>query len=153
MTLSAVPKKKRTVNPPGISAFKVSTATKICALITEGWSLRQICDRDGMPHRATVLRWISERADFKTQYANARQLQADALEEEMSDIEDMTLVGELDAKAAAVVLRSKQWRASKLAPKKYGERLELGGTLDVNNKIERITRRIVDTGKDDGTRS
>ena len=31
-----------------------------------------------------------------------------------------------------------------MAPKKYGDKLELGGGLDINNKIERITRKIVD---------
>jgi hypothetical protein len=45
------------------------------------------------------------------------------LESEMADIERDTLDGSVDPKAANVVLSSKRWRAAKLAPKKYGDRI------------------------------
>lgn len=100
----------------------------ICAEIADGKSLRKICSSADMPHRITVIRWLDAHADFATKYARARELQADFLEEEMSDIEDRTLTGEIDPAAARAVLGSKQWRASKLKPKKYGNTLAIGGS-------------------------
>ena len=35
-----------------------------------------------------------------------------------------------------------------MLPKVYGDKLELGGGLELNQKIERITRRVVDTRPD-----
>lgn len=49
----------------------------------------------------------------------------------MSDIEDRTLSGSIDPAAARVVLASKQWRAAKLAPKRYGDKLAIGGADDM----------------------
>lgn len=86
-----------------------------------------------MPDRTTVMRWLAIHDDFAAKYASARAMQADYLEEEMAEIEDRTLAGEVDPAAARAVLGSKQWRAAKLAPKKYGDKLDVDvkGTLTV----------------------
>jgi len=78
-----------------------------------------------MPDRTTVNRWLSVYDDFASKYARARVIQADHLQEDMADIEDRTLSGEIDPAAARVVLGSKQWRASKLAPKIYGDKQQV----------------------------
>ena len=72
--------------------------------------------------------------------------QADYIVEDCASIEDRTIAGEINPAAARAVLASKQWRAAKLAPKKYGDKLQLGGADDlaplqggsvtVNNTIE-----------------
>lgn len=112
------------------SKFTEAIADAICEDIIAGKSLRSICGMADMPDRTTVLRWLTAEDSFTTKYTRARILQADALEEEMSDIEDKTLTGEIDAAAARTVLASKQWRAAKLAPKRYGDKLELSGSAD-----------------------
>lgn len=106
-----------------------SIKEEICNRIAEGESLRAICRDDHMPDRRTVLRWLENDDVFAARCARARELQADALEEDMADVEQKTLDGTIDPKAANVVLSSKRWRASKLAPKKYGDKsaLELTG--------------------------
>jgi len=95
---------------------------RICELLSEGKSLREICRQEDMPSRRTVMRWIREDENFAAKCAHAREEQADWLNDDMADIEGRVLQGELDFQAARVVLSSKQWRAAKLAPKKYGER-------------------------------
>ena len=102
---------------------------EICARIADGESLRAICESENMPNWRTVWRWMEADDAFASKCARARIIQADALECDMADIEQQTLDGSVDPKAANVVLSSKRWRASKLAPKKYGDKsaMELTG--------------------------
>jgi hypothetical protein len=104
------------------SSFSEKLADKICEFLSEGQSLVKICQREDMPHRATVLRWMSTNSDFATKVACAREAQGDFVHDEMADIEAKTLAGEIPADVARVVISSKQWRAAKLAPKKYGDK-------------------------------
>ena len=115
---------------------------RICRGLVEGRSLRQVCEDDGMPNRQTVLNWLAEDADFSARCARARELQADVLLDRMGEIEEDTLDGRTDPAAARAVLGSMQWRAAKLAPKKYSERHVLAG--DEENPVavtlaERLT--------------
>jgi hypothetical protein len=111
-------------NPVGRpSVFSDELADEICSRLVEGESLRQICRDDHMPHRRTVLRWQAEKPDFATIIARAREGQADCLHDDMADIEAEIRSGALEPQAARVIIWSKQWRAGKLAPKKYGDKL------------------------------
>ena len=96
---------------------------RICDLLSEDVSMRRICEMEDMPSRRTVLRWLSENPSFAAKCARARSEQADYLNEDMAEIEEKTLTGEIDPAAARAVLASKQWRASKLEPKKYGAKV------------------------------
>jgi hypothetical protein len=103
--------------------YSEEIADEICAQLADGQSLRAICRAENMPNWRTVCRWMESNDDFASRCARARTLQADVLEAEMADIERDTLDGSVDPKAANVVLSSKRWRAAKLAPKKYGDRI------------------------------
>lgn len=117
---------KKTAGRPSI--FSDELAARICDELADGKSLVEICAAEDMPHRRTVLRWMESKPDFATLIARTREgPQADHLLESMSAIEKKVLEGTLDPQAARVVIWSRQWRAGKLAPKKYGEKLELSG--------------------------
>jgi hypothetical protein len=109
---------------PRVTTYTVEVAERICELIADGNSLRSICRDENMPNRSTVLRWLEEQPEFASRYARARGAQADHEHDDMMRIEGGVLDGTIDPQAARVVLLSKQWRAAKLAPKKYGERIE-----------------------------
>jgi hypothetical protein len=110
------------------SKYTDELATTICERIAEGESLRRICSADDMPDRKTILRWLAdERNGFAAKYAHARNLQAEAMDELIHDIGDGVLTGLYDPHAAKVALGAYQWRASKLAPKKYGDRVAVAG--------------------------
>lgn len=106
-------------------------------------SLRRICSEEDMPDRSTVERWMQDDPEFAAKCARSRDIYADHMFDGMEDIEDRVLSGEIDAAAARTVLSSQQWRASKIS-RKYGDKMELGGALNLNTKIERITRKIID---------
>ena len=99
--------------------------TRFLAEIQAGRSLRQVCKDDGMPHAATVMRWMQASPEFANKYTRARTAQADVLFDRMEAVEEAVSAGTMDSHAARVVLDSMRWRASKLAPKVYGDRLDV----------------------------
>lgn len=122
------------------SAYSGDIAAIICERIADGNSLRTICAEDGMPNKATVLRWISSNDAFRDQYARAREAQADALFDEILAIADAPRIGEkikIDKDGNKEITRgdmiehrrlqvdTRKWMASKLLPKKYGDKQQL----------------------------
>jgi hypothetical protein len=102
--------------------YSEDLAYEICNRLAEGESIRQICRDDHMPSRVTVFRWQNEKPEFVANIMRAREGQADCLHDDMADIEGEVRSGSLDPQAARVIIWSKQWRAGKLAPKKYGDK-------------------------------
>lgn len=124
------------------SSFTQEIADTICLGLAEGVSLRVICAKDGMPDKATVFRWLAGNEAFRDQYARAREAQADFLAEEILQIADdgqndtyLTdngLAVNHDAIARSRLrVDARKWLASKMAPKKYGDKLAVGGADDL----------------------
>lgn len=99
--------------------FSQPAADLICELIVDGKSLRTICLADDMPSRTTVLKWLNENESFAAQYARAREAQQDTYAEETVFIADTCE----DPQKARLQIDARKWHASKLAPKKYGDRV------------------------------
>jgi hypothetical protein len=85
----------------------------------DGKSLVKICEEDGMPSRRTVLYWLDEKPEFCAKCARAREMQADLMDDGVIDLIRTTRPE--TAASDRVKLAAMQWRASKLAPKKYGD--------------------------------
>jgi hypothetical protein len=113
----------------------------ILSRVTGGESLRSICRDDDMPGLSTVMEWLAADEDFRSKYARAREDQADAIFEGMSEIEDSVIAGDLRPDAARVVLESRRWRAEKLKPKKYGNKIE--ATHELGETFTKVVREIV----------
>lgn len=106
--------------------------------LMEGESLRKICKDDDMPSRATVIRWQNERPAFETKCARARVMQADYMDDLVLDVaNDCTPE---TAAADRVKISAYQWRAAKLAPKKYGDKLALDGDGDGGPIVVEVRR-------------
>jgi hypothetical protein len=127
---------RRTGGPGRPSIFSDALASLICERISSGQSLREICRTKGMPHLDTVRQWLIGKPEFSAQYARAREEQADTLADEVVAIADSVAREKSGTKVQAARLRvdARKWKASKLRPKVYGEKLELGGDVDVNHK-------------------
>jgi len=124
------------------SIFTQELADKICIEIaTSSKSLRTICKSLNISV-GSVLNWLKDKDkhEFLTQYARAKEEQADFLAEEMMEIADdasndfMTITkgdASYEVENREWTARSKlrvdtrKWIASKLKPKKYGEKLEV----------------------------
>jgi hypothetical protein len=125
-------------------------ADTICAHITDGWSMRRICREDWSPQMTTIFRWLRENDEFRKQYEAAKDIQSDAFVEDILDIADTPAAlnekGGVDSGDVAdkrLRIDTRKWIASKLKPKKYGEKVEQtmqgpdGGAIqaDMNIKI------------------
>lgn len=106
------------------SDFTPETANEICERLSKGESLRMICEEDGMPSRQSVQRWLAVNDAFRVQYAHAREQQAEWYAERIVD-DAMTAT---DAAIGRLRMDALKWAASKLAPKKYGDKIaHVGG--------------------------
>lgn len=122
------------------SDYTPETAAQICARLVEGQSLRSICKAEDMPCIATVFVWLNKHPPFAEQYAHARDAQADTLADEILDIADNAsndwmerqlkdgstevVVNQDHISRSRLMVDSRKWIASKLKPKKYGERID-----------------------------
>lgn len=126
------------------SMYSEDLANTICARISAGESLRQVCRDESMPCTSTVMKWAQEIPEFTEHYAKARSM---LLEHWAEDIVDISDDGSNDWMAAndpenpgyrlngehinrsRLRVDTRKWLLSKLAAKKYGERVaaELSG--------------------------
>lgn len=117
--------------------YTEALAERICDKIsTSNISLRTLCKQEDMPHVTTILRWLREKESFRTQYARAKEEQADFLAEEMLEIADdgsndtiHTEKGDIENKEwtnrSKLRVDTRKFIAAKLKPKKYGDKIDL----------------------------
>lgn len=74
-----------------------------------------------MPDASTVFRWLRTKPDFCEQYTRAKEESAEALSEDMLEIAD-DKTG--DPTRDRLRVDTRKWLASKLKPKKYGEKVD-----------------------------
>lgn len=135
------------------SDYTPELAVKICEQLAVGNSLRTVCKADDMPSVATIFVWIQKHPEFKEQYARAKEESADALAEEILDIADEGSNDWMEAndpdnpgwkangehiQRSRLRVDTRKWYASKLKPKKYGEKLELGS--DPNKPLRHVMK-------------
>ena len=118
------------------AVYGQDTRDEICRRISIGESLISICKSEGMPDKSTVLDWLFKEPDFVAQYARAREAQAEHYLDEIIEISNDSVLdtemGEdgIERTNHEVVARARlrvdtrKWAMSKLAPKKYGDRIE-----------------------------
>ena len=109
------------------SDYSEETAAKLCEQLAQGISLRTACKADDMPAMATVYLWLGRHPLFVEQYTRAKSDAADAMSEDILDISDDATIAS-DHKR--IMVDSRKWLASKLKPKRYGDKLALGGDTE-----------------------
>jgi hypothetical protein len=99
-------------------------ARQFCDLISQGKSVVDICAMEGQPSRDSVYAWMREREDFSDMYARAREERADLLFEELFEIADKPCANQVEVQQQRNRLDTRKWALSKLAPRKYSDRVE-----------------------------
>ncbi|CAB5212698.1 hypothetical protein UFOVP191_10 [uncultured Caudovirales phage] len=109
------------------SSYTQELAGKICEGIAQGNSLVKVCYALDIDY-GTVYDWIKKHPDFADNYTHAREAQADYLADGVLDIaDDSTLM----ADDRRVKIDARKWYAGKLKPKKYGDKIGIGGADDL----------------------
>jgi hypothetical protein len=123
------------------SRYSAKLVELICGRLASGESLRSICRDEELPHMATVMNWLGKESTFREQYALAREVQAEYLVDEIVEIADDGVndyMEKRDAEGKIIGWRengefiqrsrlrvdARKWAASKLAPKKYGDKIQ-----------------------------
>ncbi len=146
------------------SDYTPERAAAICLRLADGESLRSICKDEEVPDKSTVLRWLAVHEEFRDQYARAREAQADHYAEEIVDISDdgtndwmerqstaekgagvntgWVLNGE-HVQRSRLRMDARKWLASKLAPKKYGDKLDTTLSAPDGGPVRHILERTL----------
>jgi hypothetical protein len=129
------------------SLYSDDLAEEICDRLADGESLRAICKEPAMPSMTTVLSWADEdKGGFRGRYACAREAQAEDMDGLILAVAEETAPE--NAQAQRVKLEAYRWRASKLAPKRYGDKLDLTsdgeGMFNLAAMIEAGRKRVHD---------
>lgn len=143
------------------SLYTPRLAALICERMAKGESLRSICEADNMPAESTVRLWaVEDRDGFAAQYARARETQMDALAEDIIEIADDSGFDAHVVDGRAVVdgeainrarlrVDARKWLMSKIAPKRYGDKMTMDGDLKIgaDATIAGLLERIAENGK------
>lgn len=150
---------------PPASSFTQEKADIICDRIAKGESLRSICLDDDMPSHTTILKWLRNIDVFASQYARAREDQAEFYLDEIIAISDESAQDKIANEDGTertdneAIQRSKlkvdtrKWVMSKLAPKKYGDKItqELTGEIVTRGlSDDELDKRIAELGAKTG---
>lgn len=144
---------------PDSTRFTQDIFDEICERMSDGESLRDICKADDMPNKATVFRWLANDQALSDQYARAREVQADAIFDECLSIADNAENDWMERNAegnegwavngehlqrSRLRIDTRKWMAGKLRPKKYGDKLAIGG----DKEMDPIQNEEVGTGSE-----
>jgi hypothetical protein len=112
----------------------------LCDYIASGGAshnLAAFCRERGLSY-TRMLRWLDASTERSQLYARAKEDRADNIADEFAAIADepipTTLQGSYDSAAVQdkrVRLDARKWLAAKLAPKRYGEKVAIGGADDL----------------------
>jgi hypothetical protein len=109
------------VNSPNLGGrptlYTPDLGHRICEAVAHGEALQDVCNEPGMPARRTVYYWLRTNDEFAAAYDLAREMRADLLADEVVKISDTE-----DPARARVQIDARRWAASKLNPRRYGER-------------------------------
>jgi hypothetical protein len=109
------------------SSYTVELAEKICRAIAEGRPVNRVCREEyWCPSEYTVYNWLDKHPDFAKQYARAREQQQEVFAAEVISIADT----EPDPARARNRMDARKWYASKVAPKKWGDRVEIDAKVE-----------------------
>jgi len=175
MTLAmptAAPKAKRKARPFTRTLRTQENAERIVELIEQGQALRDIA-RVLAVDVSAISHWIRDDGEknggrmLAQRYARAIEFRAEMMAEELLSIaDDRSFIGQDDANAIVTQQRlavdTRKWLLSKMLPRKYGDRIEVGGdpSAPIVTRIElvavepvpraRVIEHSDDDGRDDG---
>lgn len=102
-------------------------AEVLCERLASGRALLSICgDADVPMSEAAVRGWVIDDADFAAKYARARGIGLDCRADAM--LADVRACD--DPHKARLIFDAERWYLSKLAPKRYGDKVTLAGDAD-----------------------
>lgn len=136
--------KKRTEKTAKPERDKAAICQAVLQGMRDGLSAFKACQAAGVP-QSTFNRWVDADAKLAEDYAHAREDLIERMANEVLELADSEVPETGDGKRdwQAIQQRklqvdSRKWLLSKLAPKKYGDRLELAGDKENPLQVQTI---------------
>lgn len=98
-----------------------ATVALLCERIASGEGVNAICAKPDMPSKTAVYARMASDEEFRTSIARAREAQQDAVPDDCIEMADAATVE--DWQVVKLRIWARQWRAAKLAPRKYGDKI------------------------------
>jgi hypothetical protein len=165
MATKRTEKLKKTAKPAKPERDKDAICQAVLQGMRDGLSAFKACQAAGVP-QSTFNRWVDADVKLAEDYAHAREDLIERMANEVLELADSEVPETGDGKRdwQAIQQRklqvdSRKWLLSKLAPKKYGDRLELAGdkenplqvqTIDASKLSTDVLAQII-AAKDDAT--
>lgn len=137
------------------TTYTPEIAAEICAHIIDNKRLREIAQMEGMPAVSTIMLWLAKHEEFSEQYAIAKREQAELYTDEIISISDETsvIVKEKDGFTEVVLdstavarnrlrIDARKWVASKLLPKKYGDKVDVNHGGQIENPLQLLVQQV-----------
>lgn len=102
---------------------------EICDRLASGESMRKISESPHMPAQSQIYLRMAQDDVFRSSIVAAREAQQEYMIDQTVDMADEATPE--DHQVVKLRIWARQWRAGKLAPKKYGEKMQVGGASDL----------------------
>lgn len=139
--------------------YNAEIAAEITSRMSEGETLKAICEDDRMPHASSIYLWLSKHPEFSELYTRAQSDRANRLADEILEIADdgrndwMERNGEDNVgwiangealQRSRLRVDTRKWLASKMLPKQYGDKIQ--GAADDGSHVVKleIVRKIIE---------
>jgi len=116
-------------------AFDQAIGEKVCEHIASGLSMTKACDAVNV-NPTTPYDWFAKSPQLAEKYARAVAVRADRKADRVDELAEKCAAGEVDPQAARVAIDAHKWTASKLAPKKYGDRIQSDIDMQVTVTVQ-----------------
>jgi len=120
-----------------IMSYNQFLADKVCRLVaTDTRPLKDILKSDpSLPHVNTVYMWRLDNSDFRDKFLDARRAQAQIIIDEILELADDPANCEPEVLGwSKERIKTRQWLATKLLPKIYGEKQQTESTVTVRHE-------------------
>lgn len=97
------------------------------------------------------MEWLQRHEEFREQYAHAREVQAELLAEDIINLSDAVIEDGAAVAKARLQVDARKWYASKLAPKRYGDRIQHEQKITITDLTdEELDKRIKELNNGQG---
>lgn len=144
------PLRRITISPEtmAIEYDRPTVVEAICERLANGESLAAICRDKNMPTTRCFLQWADEHGAVAAEYSRALVARAEWFNAEHDRIRK-TAVDRESAAAARVQLAGLEWQMGRMAPKRYGERVDLNveHSFDLANEINLRRQQVIEANE------
>lgn len=129
------------------SIYDEGALQRVCDALIEGLSIKQACHPDNMPRWQEIYLEMQRDESVRNAIAHAREAQQEVTADDIVDMADLATPE--DHNVVKLRIWARQWRAAKLAPKKYGEKQQVDVRVDLGKSAASVLMELTAKAQQD----